>query len=278
MVDGTLPANAAARQQALDAIASFEQSALPGLWPHLNKATVTTELRSRVMDPFQINQGQQPFCGPASVVFELVRRYPLRYVQLCRSLFELGTVQTRTKKIVASHQLRQSSKGNLRMGQADWMLMATLRESENSLFPVDPGAPEIIRNISGMTKSWELKGWVEELLNFKSVIYRHTYLMGDMSALSEAASAIAAGGAAFALITAEGLLGKSVASKTDLPAAFPNHWITLLGNISVQKGTFGQHDSGRVGFDAYTWAQKRRIEATEGPFERFFWGVVIARP
>jgi hypothetical protein len=259
-------------QQAQQAIASFEQSTAPGVWPNLNKQTIVTEMRSRLSDPFQINQGGQPFCGPASIAFELVRKHPLRYIQICRSLFETGGFDSQSRHITASSILRQSQ-GRLRMGQADWMVLATLRESENFIFPVDPSAPDIIRNISGMTKSWEMKGWVREVLGYRNVKYTHTYIYGEFEALQEVAQIIAAGGVAFALITAEGLLSNR---KPFLP--YPNHWITLLGNISLQKGQPWQHDSGHVSLDVYSWARKMHVDLDEGPFEDYFWGVVTGSP
>lgn len=274
MTPNTEPSNAASRQAALAAIAAFEQSAAPGLWQHLEKRTIVAEMQSRVNDPFKVNQGRQPFCGPASILFELIHKQPLRYVQLCRDLFEQSKFQAKTKQIEASERLRQESKGNLQMGQADWMVLATLRDAENLLFPVAPDAPELMRNLSGMTKSWEMKGWVREILGCDRVKYDHTYLLGDMGALRHAAKVIEAGGVAFALVTADGLLGQTTPDKEELPVALPNHWITLVGNISIQKGSFGNHDSGHVSFDVFTWAKKMHVDANEGPFERFMWGIV----
>lgn len=264
--------NLALLEQAQQAIAEFESSVASGVWSHLDKATVIADLRARITDPFQINQGGQPFCGPASIVFELVRKQPVRYVQICRSLFEVGSFQSQTRQIAASARLRQSQ-GRLRMGQADWMLLSTLRDSENLLFPVDPGAPDIMRNLSGMTKSWEMKGWVREILGYRDVQYEHTYLFGEFEALTEAADVIASGGVAFALITAEGLL---LDKKPLLP--YPSHWVTILGNIVIQKGQFLQHDSGHLSCDIYSWAKKMKLDANEGPFEDYFWGVVLGRP
>jgi hypothetical protein len=251
------------------AIAEFEKSNAPSVWPNLDKNQVLTEMKMRLLDAFQVNQGQQPFCGPASILFELVRKQPLRYVQICRSLFETGGFQGRTKRIEASDRLRQS-RGRLRMGQADWMVLATWRESENLVFPVEPEAPEIVRNIAGMTKSWEMKGWAWEVLGYRNVKYTHTYLFGEVDALNEAARIISAGGVAFALITAQGLLGNNPP-----PLPYPTHWITLLGNISIRKGLWWKHNSDRISMDVYTWGSKRHIDKDEGPFEAYFWGIVM---
>ncbi|MEM6591862.1 MAG: hypothetical protein AAF651_08395, partial [Cyanobacteria bacterium P01_C01_bin.73] len=254
------PTNAAIASQimtrkryAITELNAFARSPFAGVWPHLDKQTIVSEMRSRLHNPFKVDQGQQPFCGPASVLFELIRKQPLRYVQICRKLFEMGGFQAKNQWIQTSEALRQASKGNLRMGQADWMVLSALRESENRIFRVEPDAPEIMRNLAGMTKSWEMKGWVKEILGYESVTYRHTYLLGDLSAMRQAQAAIDTGGVAFALITAEGMLNDS--PKTGL--AVPNHWVVLLDNIDITKGTFGRHDSGHISFDIYTWAQKR---------------------
>lgn len=263
------PTNLSPQQQALQAIASFERSPAPSVWPYLDKAQVIADIKARVNDPFQINQGQQPFCGPASILFELVRKQPLRYVKLCQSLFQVGGFHGNTKFIEASERLRQSQ-GRLRMGMADWMILSTWRDNENLIFSVEPDAPDVIRNLAGMTKSWEMKGWVAEILGYKNVKYYHTYIYGETEALQEAKNAIAAGGVAFALITAEGLLQ----NKPPL-LPFPSHWITILGNIAINKGTPGQPHSGRFAFDIYTWARKMRIDAQEEILEKYFWGIVM---
>lgn len=253
-------------QQALEAIAKFEGSSKPGVWPHLDKKTILTEMRSRVNDPFKINQGQQPFCGPTAVLFELVRKQPLRYVEICRSLFEDGCLQAKTKKVPAPDRLRDSSKGNLLMGQADWMILATLRQAESLIFPVDPAAPAVIRNLSGMSFSWEMSGWTAEILGYNQINYSQAYRKGDLFALRDANNIVKLGGVGFALITAQGLLGTASSTEADLPLSLPNHWVALLGNVVTQNG--------RVSFDVYSWAKKMRVDVTEDNFEKAFWGIV----
>ena len=159
-------ASDADKRAAIAALNAFRNSNVPGVWPHLDKKAIVDEMRVRLHNPFKVNQGQQPFCGPASVLFELIRKFPLKYVTLCQSLYETGGFQAKTCSIQTSEALRQASQGNLRMGPADWMVLATLRESENVLFPVEPNAPEIVRNLAGMTKFWEMKGWVREILEY----------------------------------------------------------------------------------------------------------------
>jgi hypothetical protein len=246
------------------AIAQFAQSPLPGVWPFLDKATLLVELRDRVQNPFQVSQGGQPFCGPAVVLFELVRTQPVKYVQFCESLFNTGQFHGKTKSIVASEKLRHASRGNLLMSQVDWMVLATMRESENRLFPVEPNAPELIRNLAGMTKSWELMGWIREILDYPQVKYNQAYLFNDLSALQEASDTLQAGGIAIALITAETLL-----QNKPMPP-LPTHWIGILGGVQI--------DRRQVHFDLYTWSQKLTLSTDLESFRKYFWLTITALP
>lgn len=259
-VDSYLP-DATLVQAAMSAIEEFEQSSAAGVWACLDKATIISQMRSRISDPFQVNQGGQPFCGPASVLFELVRKQPSRYVQICQSLFESGGFQGTKLWIRADEQLRGNTDRNLRMSQVDWMVLATLRESENLLFPVEPNAPDLIRNLAGMTKSWEIKGWIQELLGYPKTAYHQAYLFNDVAAMNASIAAIQAGGVAMLLITAEGLL-----QENPPPIPFPSHWVTLLGNFEV-KGD-------RVSFDIYTWSQKVTVQTDVESFKKYFWAGV----
>jgi hypothetical protein len=193
-----------------------------------------------------------------------VRQQPLRYVEMCQSLFVVGGFHGATQWIAAPDALRQNTRGELHMGQADWMVLATLRQAENILFPVEPNAPEIIRNIAGMTKSWEMAGWVREILGYQAD-YHHAYLLNDITALTAAAGAIAAGGVAFALITADGML-----TAIPPPIPFPSHWVALLGDITIQ--------GDRVSFDIYTWSKKLHLELDQTSFKKYFWACVTGMP
>jgi hypothetical protein len=261
---GELP-DPALVNQAEEAIAAFEGAIAPKVWDFLDKTTVINDIRARVNNPFLVSQGGQPFCGPATILFELVRRFPVRYVEMCHTLFVTGGFNGQTQFISASEQLRHASRGNLRMGQADWMILATLREKENLLFPVEPNAPDIVRNLAGMTKSWELKGWIKEILGYSQVKHDYTFLMNDIPAMTQAANVLQSGGVAFALVTAEGML----AGQPPL-IPYPSHWVSLLGNISVQRDS--------VTFDIYTWSQKMRLQLDPSSFKKNLWAIVTASP
>ncbi len=69
------------------------------------------------------------------------------------------------------------------MEQADWMILATLREAANLLFPVEPNAPSLLHNMAGMTKPWEIIGWCIQILGYSQVQQINVFLMQDQNAL-----------------------------------------------------------------------------------------------
>ncbi|WP_309742004.1 hypothetical protein [Chamaesiphon sp. OTE_20_metabat_361] len=266
-------------------LAKFARSSQTGVWNHLDKRQLIEDIRDRLIDPYQIQQGEQPFCGPASVVFELIRKQPARYIDICQSLYEYGSFDGYTKKITVSGRLCRSY-GNLRMAQADWMLLATLRDCANTLVPVHPKAPKLIRELGGITKPWEINGWVKELLGYSTTKSHPTILSGEFRALQEADSTIKAGGVVFGLINSQGLLGSNSFIASRFHRLYPNHWVTILGNISIL-GTRGyanepptkitKNKQSRVQFDMYSWGRKIHVNTDVATIKDFFWGVAVGK-
>ena len=251
-------------RQALAEIAAFERSKVPGIWRGLDKNQLLAQLRSRVNNPLTLNQGSQPFCGPAVMIFELIRRDPLYYVQICRNLFQIGGFHTRSGAWILASETLRNAEGNYQMPQVDWMVLSTLRESENLLVPVHPNAPDLVRNIGGMTKSWEIAKWVEEILGYQNIRYQNTYLFGDLQALQEVNRVLNSGGVALALINDGGLLRNQ---PPRIP--YPSHWVSILGNIAV-------NSKNSVEFEVYTWAKTVQVRVDEVAFKTHFWGVIMA--
>ena len=244
-------------------ITEFENSNVPGVWVGLDKKQIIQELRSRIANPFRINQQSQPFCGPASIIFELIRKQPDRYVEICRHLFQIGGFHTQTNRWIYPSSRLLNSQGDFKMSQVDWMILSTLRESENLIFPVEPNAPEFIRNLAGMTKTWEMKGWIREILGYQKVKYLNAYLSRDIQVLEEATQLVKSGGVAFALINDLALL-------LNKPPAipYPSHWVALLGNLSLET------DRNLISFDVYTWGKQMSVTINLDLFKLHFWEVV----
>ncbi|MCY7366889.1 MAG: hypothetical protein LH474_01910 [Chamaesiphon sp.] len=257
-------------------LAKFARSTQTGVWTHLDKRQIISDIRDRIINPYQIQQGEQPFCGPAAVVFELIRRQPDRYIQICQSLYEHGSFEGYSKKFVAAGRLCRSY-GNLRMAQADWMVLATLRDCANKIVPVHPKAPRLIREIGGITKPWEISAWVRELLGYTAKSHP-TPLSGEFQAIQAANSPIESGGVALALINSQGLLGNNSFLAARFHRIYPNHWVTIVSNILVESPTkVSNHSHSRIEFDIYSWGRKIHVSTNTATIKDFFWGVTLGK-
>jgi hypothetical protein len=248
-------------------IASFRASTATPAWPTLDKQKVLTEIGNTVRDAYQVNQVNSPLCGPAVVVFELVRRNPLRYVQMCRALYETGRCATDSGVIQPGEACRKSAP-QPELRQADWMLLAAMRDSANALFPVTNHSG----GIAGISTPDELMGWSRAVLGMANVHYESTAVYGEFAAMRGAQKALDRGGVAFLLISASLVTGEKPAVR------IPDHWVAHTGATAINYGTWWKHDSGSIKFDCYSWGKPRHISAGEGTFEDSLFGVVTAWP
>jgi hypothetical protein len=245
---------------ASQAIEQFIQSTKPSVWSYLNKTEILTGMIARLHNPLQVKQGGQPFCGPAVVLFELIRKHPHRYVELCRGLFEEGHFRGVREPIVASTRLRRSH-GDLRMAPVDWLVLATLRDQANWLVPVHPQAPALLRDLAGITGPWDITYWIKNLLGYEQVQHYYTPWGGEVAALEKAQRSIEQGGIALALID-QGLLNYKVPC-----FSYPNHWVAILGNVGL---------ADKACFDCYSWGREIPLSGELREFKRHLWGMSIA--
>lgn len=243
-----------------------------GRWPNIPREALAAGMLDRVRNPYNVNQRAGPFCGPSAIVFELVRRDPLRYVQVCRSLYENGSFRSRTEEVRPRDALLNSRVGG-GLSPVDWMLVATLRDAENALFPIEgEDQSGTMAQIAGITTPWEMKGWTSELLGFDDARYESTYLFGEFDAMRDAHGAFRLGGVGFLMVN-------SAMAGNDAPLiGHPDHWVAYDGDLHIDEGIWYAWDSGRIRFSCYTWGSRRSVDVGEGPFEDWMWGAVMGRP
>ena len=244
------------------AIDDFEKSPKKGLWTQLKKADLISGLKERGADPYAVNQRMTLFCGPASIIFALIRNDAVRYVRICQQLFENGSFGpplTRKKTFTASKDLlAEPPDGNTH--PIDWMLAATLRESENLLFPAT-------YKLGQLTLDGAMNDWATELLlNHKAAETTTCYLYGEMGALQKAQEAVKKGGVAFLLIDSA-MLGQGIIVHV------PTHWIALVEPITFTKGS-----PDRIRFYCYTWTYHWSVDEEEAKILNNIYGVVTAAP
>lgn len=238
-------------------------------WRHLNRHDVANDLMGIVGTPTRVRQGGEPFCGPASILFDMVRRRPDEYVRICRDLYRTGKFDIGGHTFEPTQRLRDSRIGT-RMSPANWMLMATMRDVENAVFDVAAGRSPFV---NGVTTPWEMKGWVEALLGVRNTDYDQTFIYGELDALRDAQRAVRGGGVAYLMIHGNLLRTDSDGSPTDIPGHWPTHWVTFLGGLRVTERPGWDNDT--YWFRVFSWRRTYDVVVKEGRFEDGMFGVVL---
>ena len=103
------------------------------MWGAIRREQLAEGLIVRINDPKQISSAASQLCGAASVVYNLAEADPSAYAKLAIDLFEKAEGKVKSLTIKPSADLRKTAVpgGN---DAADWIVLASLRDSENWLF------------------------------------------------------------------------------------------------------------------------------------------------
>jgi len=104
----------------------------PSSFPKLSIPVVVYELVLRVLRPRRIDQKQFGLCGPAAFGCLLVQTRPLEYVRMAYDLLKCGRTHVAGLEINPRRRIREFDPRG-KMGQADWLIMASLRNSSKKL-------------------------------------------------------------------------------------------------------------------------------------------------
>ena len=248
------------------ALQAFRDSSEVGVWTNINKNSLLEDIRNTVVNPLNIRQTGTPFCGPASVVFELASRQKTKYVKFCQELLETGQFNAQRQVIQASKNTMESSVPK-KISVADWMMLATLRDSENILIPVDDEWVDFAEGITGITFPSELETWIYEVLGFNSFGFYPCYTSDELAALITANNVWQENGVAFLLIDLNLLKDRD-------DGLIPNHWVSFQNGFSAVDADQGTS----VVFNCYSWGKIFTVAMQENELEDYLFGVVFGKP
>jgi len=125
-------ADNAAKAAAIGLVNDFRTRGLCA-WGAIRRDALADGLVVRINDPKQISSAASQLCGAASLVYNLAEADPSAYAKLAIDLFEKGEGKVKSLTIEPSADLRKTAVpgGN---DPADWIVLASLRDSENWLF------------------------------------------------------------------------------------------------------------------------------------------------
>jgi hypothetical protein len=199
----------------------------------------------------------------------LASNNPVRFVQIVQALFETGKASLDGEILVAGSDLRQNTPP-AKMAQVDWMLMSSMRDSENAIFDFEGDTSE---DFSAITTPGDIEHWMHSILKCQNVNWRSAYISGELDVIREAGIAAGGGKNVALLIDAAMLENKPKEGKVGVP----NHWVVLKSPVVE---SLDEKQKEKVQFAVWTWGERnvRNLNLDKNVFLKTFYGAAICSP
>ncbi|MWC27108.1 hypothetical protein [Paenibacillus sp. MMS18-CY102] len=227
-------------------------------WPKLDSNTVLTRINNLKGDANLFNQGVVGLCTTACFYHHIIQKDAAQFESFAKALFGGGIGFLGKLKVAPGTDLRNADYSALAAKfpgmppQADWMLMSSLRDSENWFFDYE-GAPDESTAIETPTK--ELCEWYTDTGFYKSATNSTDKSVAAIKAITKNANNHIVLWIKTAL----------------LQPGDGTHVITLEGPITVDEA------NDKVTFDYWTWAQPvKTMNTTLTSFKANYIGNITA--
>jgi hypothetical protein len=259
-----VPLNPTKQAEAKALVDAFAKRFGPGAFSRLSRAAVADGLRRRIDYPRGIDQSSANLCGPAALVYSYIDNEPVRYAQFGIDLFEkgagfLGSLEVRPNRNLLGYAPPEGS-----INQADWMTLASIRNSQSSVFRYD----SINDSFQGITLPKDLAGWFRKIGYTQVVNETNLAVFHKGIGNLRAADNLFRNGWEVCLFVNAKILTDPMKS-----SLWPDHWIVLDGPVRFLNG--------RLSMDVFTWGRSMTIPASgtlaEKDFLNDYFGYVAAR-
>jgi hypothetical protein len=250
---------------------------------YLNEGTIANDMNKRIQNPFLVSQESTGLCGMACISKVLIEKDPSGYRDLVSRLFWFGDANYKGVYITAKNSVSPNVLNYMvplspswpeyngkQMAQADFILMCSLKNTQNNFDPYLPGR-DFVSQSTGITFPGSMTSYMTSLLQLQYVrddtnlYYSINY--SDLVSIDNAATANIPGihPRTIFLFVDAAMLGNS----PPLLFSTPNHWIQFLPGTLVIDTV-----NNRVKFDAYSWGGTEHINVSITDFNRYYYGSV----
>jgi hypothetical protein len=245
----------APKTKALFALENWRTNGVAGKFKTINKAKMIEEITTRINLPWKMDQSKQSLCGPMTILMALALKDPERYVHMAKTMYETGRYYSRGKTVQPGAHLYTAAVPT-DTPHVDWMLAASMRDSENAIFDYDDGD-----KFAGITSPGEMSGWFQTIVGCDKSDFNSTYAWGEKKELGVAWDAVRAGNVA-AIFVDHSFMPGQPASQVN----HPDHWVLLFDVQSI---------GSQVKFRVLSWGKVLTIDLNTDRFEDLFWGAVV---
>ena len=245
---GLDPADAASTTDVAEAGTLGETNDIPtgpAAFTGVTREDVYRDAEERASDPSLINQGGSSLCGPAVAMYSLARYRNGLYERFVKQLFETGDATIGDLRVRPGEDCRRHNPGS-HVGAADWVALAGLRDSENSVFDYDEWSDQA----AGITLPMTLASWLTRM-GFSGVRNEtNLFFHKGKSNFLDAVEQCQKGRNVCMLVSIDGIEtpqpGRGLFEK--IQGALPNHWVVLT--------SVGPTLDNSVSFEVFTWGDE----------------------
>jgi hypothetical protein len=230
----------------------------PRKWASLDPTIVLPRIDELASDPNKIRQGVLGLCGPAAFYHHIVQKNPAGFSSFAKDLYGkteafIGNLKVRPRQSLLDADYAALVKQWPTMPpQADWMLLASIRDSENWMFAFT-GAPD---EFAITTWANWLSNWYTECGFYSGVSYSNDKSPAAIQAINKTPNNHIALAIDVALIN---------------PGDTGGHMITLESPITINPA------ADTASFDYWTWGRPvRTLNTTWTNLQKYYRSRIVA--
>ena len=208
----------------------------------LSRKEVAEGLKRNLTNPSAIDQADAQLCGPASLLYSLLQDNPSEYAQFAIDLFEKGKARLRELEVTPCDDLKKYAPPAGSINQADWLTLASIRDSENWAGPFCYDA--ISHESEAITWPNEVERWFRKVGYTNVVNKASKWSTQDRNNADEASRKYDVEEYHVVLLINHGIISRSDWDPSHSVFTAPTHYIVLRSRIVI---------ASTVQFKAYSW-------------------------
>jgi len=260
-----MPAEAFRISYALSLVDAFAPGGHEKGFARIARQDVVDGLRARIKDPSKQDQSVASLCGPAAFLYCVLEEMPHLYTQYVIDLYRTGEARLGGLHIKPSAGCRGYDSPKNKIHPVDWIALASLRDSENSLLSYSSADD----TAAGITMPHTLADWFNKLKWGGVRNNTNVYFVKGRSEVDDCIRNF--NHAHICMFVNAQILNPLKFADHSIIA---NHWVVMTKNMTVQNGT--------IKFGVYSYGSLQDIPRTGtyplSGFYRNFYGYVSAIP
>lgn len=260
-------------------------------WKHnrfrwFDRTKVHGQIKSRVKDPWKIDQAYSSLCGMAALYYAMIKRDSKSYEKLAKELFRTGEytignyILKPHEKALSMYEVKPTDSNfkSMRMQEIDWIILATTRskESLNSQFVYngfENGNVDMIKAVNWpdmLTRMCkEVAGFANaeshdlgllQIVNKKGLSGKLNDAINEMDILNLKIIDRKHKEGKTILMMIDSNMIKDIPEYSNMSVSENSHWVVYEGGLNfIDVG-----DSKFVGFRIYTWGYDPISQKDEG--------------